>query len=96
MLGFAARAQACVSGYTAVEKGIRKKNILLVILDEEMDALVDMVRNDRMLSKNNPSAQLEYIIPEMLEEIIKSRFYEPDYKNVTQKLLYEDIDYAID
>ena len=62
-------------------------------LDEEMDALVDMVRNDRMLSKNNPSAQLEYIIPEMLEEIIKSRFYEPDYKNVTQKLLYEDIDY---
>lgn len=64
-----------------------------VKLDEEMDALVDMVRNDRMLSKNNPSAQLEYIIPEMLEEIIKSRFYEPDYKNVTQKLLYEDIDY---
>lgn len=36
MLGFAARAQACVSGYTAVEKGIRKKNILLVILDEEI------------------------------------------------------------
>ena len=64
-----------------------------VKLDEEMDALVDRVRNDRMLSKNNPSAQLEYIIPEMLEEIIKSRFYEPDYKNVTQKLLYEDIDY---
>lgn len=64
-----------------------------VKLDEEMDALVDMVRNDRMLSKNNPSARLEYIIPEMLEEIIKSRFFEPDYKNVTQKLLYEDIDY---
>lgn len=34
MLGFAARARACVSGYTAVEMGIRKKNILLVILDE--------------------------------------------------------------
>lgn len=64
-----------------------------VKLDEEMDALVDRVRNDRMLSKNNPSARLEYIIPEMLEEIIKSRFFEPDYKNVTQKLLYEDIDY---
>lgn len=62
-------------------------------LDEEMDALVDKVREDRMLSQNNPSAQLEYIIPEMLKEIIESKFYESDYKNVTQKLLYEDIDY---
>ena len=62
-------------------------------LDEEMDALVDKVREDRMLSPNNPSAQLEYIIPEMLKEIIESKFYESDYKNVTQKLLYEDIDY---
>lgn len=42
--------------------------------------------------------QLEYNIPEMLKEIISSRFYEPDYRNVTQKLLYEDIsyDYAIE
>ena len=64
-----------------------------VKLDEEMDTLVDEVREDRMISKNNPSAQLEYNIPEMLEEIIQSRFYEPDYKNVTQKLLYEDIAY---
>lgn len=62
-------------------------------LDEEMDALVDKVREDRMLSQNNPSAQPNYIIPEMLEEIIESKFYESDYKNVTQKLLYEDIDY---
>lgn len=62
-------------------------------MDEEMDALVDKVREDRMLSQNNPSAQLEYIIPEMLKEIIESKFYESDYKNVTQKLLYEDIDY---
>ena len=51
-----------------------------------------------MHSKNNPSAQLEYNIPEMLTEIISSRFYEPDYRNVTKKLLYEDIgyDYAIE
>lgn len=69
------------------------KLMSLVKLDEEMDALVDEVREDRMFSKNNPSAQPEYIIPEMLEEIIRSRFYEPDYMNVTQKLLYEDIDY---
>ena len=69
-----------------------------VELNEELNKLIDMVRDDRMQSKNNPSAQLEYIIPDMLEEIIRSRFYEPDYKNVTQKLLYEDIsyDYAIE
>jgi len=65
----------------------------LVSLDEALDKLVDQVREDRMLSRNNPSAQLEYNIPEMLEEIVKSRFYEQDYKNVTQKLLYEDIAY---
>lgn len=69
-----------------------------VELNEELDKLIDMVRDDRMQSKNNPSAQLEYIIPDMLKEITRSRFYEPDYKNVTQKLLYEDIsyDYAIE
>lgn len=64
-----------------------------VELDDELDALADTVRNDRMCSKNNPSAQLKYIIPEMLDEIIQSRFYESDYKNVTQKLLYENMDY---
>ena len=69
-----------------------------VELNEELDKLIDMVRDDRMQSKNNPSAQLDYYIPDMLKEIIRSRFYESDYKNVTQKLLYEDIsyDYAIE
>ena len=64
-----------------------------VELNEELDKLIDMVRDDRRQSKNNPSAQLEYIIPDTLKEIIRSRFYESDYKNVTQKLLYEDISY---
>lgn len=68
-----------------------------VKLDKDLDELIDTVRDDRMKSKNNPSAQLEYNITEMLKEIIHSRFYEHDYKNVTQKLLYEDIsyDYAV-
>lgn len=64
-----------------------------VQLDEELDKLIDNVREDRMLSKNNPSAQLQYAIPEILKEIIESRFYESDYKNVTQKLLYDEMDY---
>ena len=62
-------------------------------IDKELDELIDDVRDDRMLSKNNPSAQLEYNIPEMLREIIDSRFYESDYNNITKKLLYEDVSY---
>lgn len=58
-----------------------------------LDALIDEVREDRMQSKNNPSAQSEHNIPEMLKEIISSRFYEPDYNNITKKLLYEDVTY---
>lgn len=69
-----------------------------VNLDKELSELVAKVRNDRMQSKNNPSAQPEYNIPEMLQNIINSRFYEADYKSVTQKLLYENVsyDYAVE
>ena len=64
-----------------------------VEINAELDALVDEVREDRMHSKNNPSAQPEHNIPEMLREIINSRFYEPDYNNITKRLLYEDVSY---
>lgn len=64
-----------------------------VELNETLDKLIDDVREDRMLSKNHPSAQLIYNIPQMLKEIIDSRFFEKDYRNITQKLLYEDVDY---
>ncbi len=59
----------------------------------ELDELIDEVREDRMQSKNNPSAQPEHNIPGMLKEIISSRFYEADYNNITKKLLYEDVSY---
>ena len=62
-------------------------------IDEDLKDLIDKVRIDRMSSKNNPSAQPEHDIPEMLKEIIASRFYEPDYNNLTRKLLYEDVSY---
>ena len=64
-----------------------------VKITPELDVLIDEVREDRMQSKNNPSAQLEHNIPKMLKEIINSRFYEPDYNNITKKLLYEDVSY---
>lgn len=60
--------------------------------------MVIEVRKDRMLAKNNPSAQPQYNIQTILREIIETRFFEPDYKNLTSKLLYEDFSYekAID
>ena len=64
-----------------------------VEITPELDSLIDRVRDDRMKSKNNPSAQREYNIPEILREIISSRFYEVDYNNITKKLLYEDVSY---
>ena len=70
----------------------------LVKFNHELDELIDKVREDRMSSKNNPSAQLEYSIPKMLKEIIDSRFYERDYIDITEKLLYEKVsyDYAVE
>ena len=62
-------------------------------INEKLDTLIDEVREDRMQSKNNPSAQPEHNIPKMLREIISSRFYEADYNNITKKLLYEDMSY---
>ena len=64
-----------------------------VTLDQKLSVLIDEVREDRMQSKNNPSAQPEHNIPEMLKEIIRSRFYESDYNNITKRLLYEEMSY---
>lgn len=64
-----------------------------VDMSDNLSELIREVRKDRMQSKNNPSAQPEYDIPEMLKEIIETRFFEPDYNNITKKLLYEDVSY---
>lgn len=64
-----------------------------VELNEQLDVLIDIVRDDRMNFKNNPSAQLKYNIPSLIRDIIKNRYYESDYKNITKKLLYENMSY---
>ena len=69
------------------------KMMPLITFDSKLDKLIDDVRDDRMTSKNNPSAQLEYNINEMLKEIIDKRFYERDFNFVTKKLLYENYSY---
>lgn len=62
-------------------------------LNDHLKKLVNSVRLDRSKSKNNPSANSKYNINEILKNIIETRFYEPDYKNITIKLLYEKISY---
>lgn len=69
------------------------KLLTQVELNQQLKELTVMVRDDRMKSKNNPSSKLEYNIPELLKEIIYCRFFESDYKDVTQKLLYEEMSY---
>ena len=69
------------------------KIIPLISFDDSLDKLIQKVRLDRMKSKNNPSAQLEYNINETLKDIINNRFYENDYNTITSKLLYKDYSY---
>lgn len=61
MLGFAARARACVSGYTAVELGIRKRSIRLVILDEEISQ-----NSLEKISAMCKAAKIPYVIAGLL------------------------------
>lgn len=69
------------------------KLLTRVSLNYSLKPLIAEVRSDRLKLKNNPSAQPQYNITEMLEEIIVSRFYEADYRNITVKLLYENVTY---
>lgn len=69
------------------------KLLTCIKLTDDLKPLIAEVRKDRLKLKNNPSAQQQYDITELLEKIIISRFYETDYRNVTAKLLYEDVTY---
>ena len=69
------------------------KLLTIVKLDDSLKPLIQRVRSDRLKLKNNPSAQPQYNISGMLREIISSRFYEADYKNITMKLLYDEMSY---
>lgn len=64
-----------------------------VKLDQEMDELIDNVRDERRTLKNSFSAHLEHNISELLKEIVETRFYEADYSDITEKLLYEKLSY---
>ena len=69
------------------------KLLTCIKIDDSLKPLIAEVRSDRLKLKNNPSAQMQYNISEMLREIIASRFYEADYKNITMKLVYDEMSY---
>ena len=70
-----------------------KKKAKSVVIDVAKDVGLTLVNPDDIQSRNNPSAQPEHDIPQMLREIISSHFYESDYNDITKKLLYEDFPY---
>ena len=51
--------------------------------------LFNEIRIERTKHKNNPSAESKFCINDLLKEIVKTRFYESDYNNITTQLLYE-------
>lgn len=64
-----------------------------IVFNDDFKNLISNVRNDRMNSKNNPSANPKYNINSLLEDIINTSFYKSDYNNITSKLLYENYSY---
>lgn len=66
-----------------------------IIIDKEFTNFIKKVRLDRTKSKNNPSANDQYNINELLNEIITTRFFEKDYNFLTTKLLYEHYPYDL-
>ena len=69
------------------------KLIDCINFDNSFKNLVLRVRDDRANLKNNLSAQPKYDIPDLLQDIIDTRFFEADYNRLTSKLLYEEYSY---
>lgn len=66
-----------------------------ILINNDLKEFIKTVRLDRMKSKNNPSANEQYNINELLDDIIKTNFFEKDYTFLTTKLLYEDYPYDL-
>lgn len=54
--------------------------------------IIDQVREFRKKSPTCYSVQPGVDISEVLENIVRTHFYEDDYNNVTRKLFYKDED----
>ena len=69
------------------------KLLPLVKQDDAFRALVREVRAVRKESVICPSAADGVNIPELLAEMIQKEAYREDYRNLTEKLLEEEVDY---
>ncbi len=65
----------------------------IVILDDKLKALVKEVREDRKAHDRCYTAQDQYSIPIILKQIIDEKTYYKDYKEITEKVLFDGISY---
>lgn len=66
-----------------------------VPLNSDLHSLAVSVRKDRMFSINNPAAQPEYNIQQILSELITTDYFKKDYETVTSRLLNEPVSYEV-
>ncbi len=64
-----------------------------ITFDDNFQSLVQDVREVRKINKQCYSAQDGQNINKLLNEIIDKDIYKKDYTDITQKLLYENVDY---
>lgn len=69
------------------------KLLPLVPQDDSFKKLVKEVRQVRALSLVCPSAKPDVDVVELLRKIISENIYKSDYKNITENLLEEDLNY---
>ena len=69
------------------------KLLPLVRQDDTFHALVQEVRSVRKPSPICPSAKDGVNVPELLSEIVRNEAYREDYRNLTERLLEEEVDY---
>ena len=69
------------------------KLLPLVRQDDTFHALVQEVRSVRKPSPICPSAKDGVNVPALLSEIVRNEAYREDYRNLTKRLLEEEVDY---
>lgn len=71
------------------------KLLQLVPQTDEFKTLVKEVRSVRAMTNICPSAQPEVNVPETLNFLVESEIYKEDYKNITARILEEDVSYDV-
>ncbi len=64
-----------------------------VVLDDKLKILVKEVREDRKTHSRCYTAQDQYDIPCILKKIINEKIYFKDYKEITEKVLFDETSY---